>query len=126
MNILLTGMQRSGTTLLRRILIVHPGVRRMCHESFFLTKHKNAKSLSNYMNTRGINSKKHIWGEKCPYYPNLRKIKVETYCQTLHNWYPKKFRVVHIIRHPIDVANSNVKKFRYIKRIFIFRRPYSN
>ena len=74
MNILITGIQRSGTTLLRRIFTVHPQVKRIFHESFFLTKFKTAKTLRNYLiNARGINPKKDIWGEKCPYFPNIRR-----------------------------------------------------
>jgi len=117
MNILITGMQRSGTTLLRRIFQVHPEVRHMFHESFFLTKFNSSRALRNHINSRKINSKKDIWGEKCPYYPNIRKIKIEDYCKKAHQWYPKKFRVVHVVRHPLDIANSNVKKFDYIKSI---------
>lgn len=117
MNILLTGMQRSGTTLLRRIFTIHPQVKRMFHESFFLTKCANPTLLTRRITATNINPKKDIWGEKCPYYPNIRKIKPEDYCEKLHRWYPKKFRVIHIVRHPIDVANSNVKKFKYVKNI---------
>lgn len=110
-------MQRSGTTLLRRLFTIHPQVRRVFHESFFVSKFRDAKALSTHVNHKGLNPKKNIWGEKCPYYPNIRKIKPEVYCDTLHKWYPKKFKVVHIIRHPIDIANSNVKKFNYIRDI---------
>jgi len=102
---------------LRRLFTIHPEVRKIFHESFFLSKHKNARSLSTYVKHHYINPKKDIWGEKCPFYPDIKKIKPETYCRKLHSWYPKKFRVIHIIRHPIDVANSNIKKFDYIRDI---------
>ena len=117
MNILITGMQRTGTTLLRRIVTIHPQVKRIFHETFFLTKCLNPVLMKNRINSMGINFKNDIWGEKCPYYPNIRKMKVEQYCETLHNWFPNKFRVIHIVRHPMDVAISNVKKFKYVKSI---------
>jgi len=126
MNILITGMQRSGTTLLRRIFTIHPQVRHIFHESFFLSKFKTSKLLNAHMKSIDINPKQKRWGEKCPYYPNIRRIRPEEYCETLHEWYPKKFRVVHIIRHPIDIAKSNVEKFKYIKSVHAPLRMYKS
>lgn len=126
MNILITGMQRSGTTLLRRIFSIHPQVKKVFHESFFLAKFKTSKSLYIHLNTCGINPKKQIWGEKCPYFPNIRTVKVEDYCRILHERYPKKFRAIHIVRHPIDIANSNVAKFKHINNIKVPIRMYKN
>jgi len=117
MNILVIGMQRSGTTLLRRLCLVHPKVRKMFHEHFILKKCTSVKDIEKYIKKYGINSKKHIWGEKCPYYPNIRKIKPENYCERLYELYPDKLKVIHIIRHPLDIANSNVKKFKNINNV---------
>jgi len=114
MNILITGFQRSGTTLLRRILTIHPEVRKIFHESFLLSRYQDKESLLNFIKQTKINKKPYSWGEKVPYYPNLRKIPVLKYCQTWNNYFKNNSRIIHIIRHPYDVALSNVTKFKDI------------
>ena len=114
MNILIIGFQRSGTTLLRRLLQLHPHVRRIYHESFFLSKIKDKQTLLQYVGQRGVNVQKDDWGEKCPYFPGLKKIPVYKYCEMWDRHFGANSRILHIVRHPYDVALSNVKKFKHI------------
>ena len=117
MNILIIGFQRSGTTLLRRLLQLHPKVRRVYHESFLLNKIKEKQTLLQYVDQRGINIKKDNWGEKVPYFPNLKGIPVFKYCETWNRYFGSNSRILHIVRHPYDVALSNVHKFKHIKSL---------
>ena len=115
MNILIIGFQRSGTTLLRRLLQLHPQVRRLYHEFFFFDKCKDKQSLIHYVSQRGVDTNKDNWGEKCPYYPNIKGIPVYKYCEKWNRYFGGNSRILHIVRHPYDVAISNVKKFKHIK-----------
>jgi len=117
MNILIIGFQRSGTTLLRRLLQLHPQVRRVFHESFFLAKTKDKQTLIQHVERMGVNTEKDNWGEKCPYYPNLKKIPIFKYCDIWNRYFGDKSRILHIVRHPYDCALSNVKKFKHIPSV---------
>ncbi len=117
MNILIIGFQRSGTTLLRRLLQLHPQVRRIEHESFFLNKIHDKQTLIQHVSRIGINPQTDNWGEKVPYFPNIRKIPVFKYCENWNRYFGSNSRILHIVRHPYDVALSNVKKFKHIKSL---------
>lgn len=116
MNILIVGFQRSGTTLLRRLTQLHPQVKRIFHEQF-LIKHCSTKDILLDYVKKSINTKKDNWGEKVPYYPSARKYPILRYCQKWEEYFGDNSRILHIIRHPYDVAFSNVKKFKNIKSI---------
>ena len=76
MKILIVGFQRSGTTLLRRILHSHPEVRRIFHEEFLLKKCPTKDSLHRYLMNYDIFPDEDNWGEKVPFYPSARKIPI--------------------------------------------------
>ena len=116
MNILIIGFQRSGTTLLRRLLQSHPQVDKIFHESFLLTECKTKQQLIQHVDQRGFDVNKGNWGEKVPYFPNLKKIPVVKYCEKWNRYFGKSSRILHIIRHPYDCAISNVKKFKHIHK----------
>lgn len=112
MKILIIGFQRSGTTLLRRLVTMHPKVRSIFHEEFLLTKYKTLESLKDYIKRRKINIDQENWGDKTPYYPNIRKIPVGRYCETWNQYFGKQARILHIFRHPYDIAFSIDNKYR--------------
>lgn len=112
MQILIIGFQRSGTTLLRRILSVHPHIKAMWHENFLLTKYKDKESLLRVVKSRGVSPTVDNWGEKCPYYPAIRKTPVMKYCKTWTEYFGDTSRILHIVRHPIDVSLSVKAKMK--------------
>jgi len=112
MQILIIGFQRSGTTLMRRIIHGHPNVKRIFHESFLLKRYQNKRLLVNFISSCGLNPKRDTWGEKVPFYPNLRKIPTLQYCDKWNEWFGNNSRILHIIRHPIDVSLSISKKYK--------------
>lgn len=117
MNILVIGFQRSGTTLLRRLLQLHPQIRKIYHEIFLLKKYNDKQSLLQFVSQSGINIKTENWGEKVPFFPTTKKNIILKYCEQWNEYFGKNSRILHIIRHPYDVALSNVKKFKYVKNI---------
>lgn len=124
MKILIIGFQRSGTTLLRRLVTMHPDVRSIMHEYFLLAKHKNEGAVKSLMQSRGI-KKDENWGDKTPYYPNIRRIPVKKYCEHWRQIFGKQARIIHVYRHPYDVAFSIDHKYKgqnFIKGISLYRR----
>lgn len=118
MKILLVGFQRSGTTLLRRILQVHPEIHRVFHEAFILTKTKTKDQVLQFAHQQGIgNPMKENWGEKVPYYPGARKYNIIKYCEKWNTYFENQSRIIHIVRHPYDIANSVVKKYKNITNV---------
>ena len=117
MNILIVGFQRSGTTLLRRLLQLHPQVRRVFHEAFLLKMCRDKQSVLDFVSRKGVDPKIDNWGEKVPYYPSARKYPIIKYCQQWERYFGKSSRILHIVRHPYDVALSNVSKFKNINHV---------
>lgn len=107
MKILVVGYQRSGTTLLRRLIGLHPDVSAMIHEKKVLRHGKDKKSVLKYVKRISKSCKENNnWGEKVPFYGNAS---ILSYCKKWINIFGDEARVVHIVRHPVDVAISNVK-----------------
>lgn len=111
MRIFVTGFQRSGTTLLRRLLHNHPEIECMIHErrimNLIKTKDDVAKVVKMYKKWEGsVNGN---WGEKVPWQDTSGK-EIISYCKKWNNIFvgdnPK---IIHIIRNPISIGLSNVK-----------------
>jgi len=92
-KILIIGFQRSGTTLLRRLMHNHPDVVYCIHEKRILNK----EDVQSY-----INNKLKL------------KIRIKNNIINYSNRWLEKFganaRILHITRDPMDVALSNIKK----------------
>lgn len=117
MKILIIGFQRSGTTLIRRLFDIHPDVQRMVHERRVLNnknlvkrirRERRLKIVSKDGFSIDINIDKN-WGEKVPWVSDGKDI-----IRYTNKWleeFGEDARIIHITRHPKDVANSNKKKF---------------
>lgn len=118
MQILLIGFQRSGTTLLRRIIQLHPNIKKMFHEKLVLRRLESHDKLLNiFLESFNIDIKNDNWGEKVPYYHSAKKYNPNKYVQLWFKTFPRNGRVIHIIRHPYDVAFSTIKKYPAKKTI---------
>jgi len=117
MKILVIGFQRSGTTLLRRLIQIHPEVKRISHEKFYLIKYgTNKEAIRRHF--KKIDIDKDVWGEKVPFYGNIRNnISAVKYCNMWNELFYPESRIIHIVRHPIDVGFSCVRKYKNIKTI---------
>lgn len=117
MKILIIGFPRSGTSLMKRIIMRHPDV-----EKIFFEANLMKRIGTNRENTLNIllPPKKNV-GEKVIYEKGIMGTKrsgsptpVE-YCQRWNNRFKKEARIIQIIRHPYDVWNSILIK-KYIAR----------
>lgn len=113
MQILITGFQRSGTTLLRRLIDLHPDVQIMIHEGRVLKNANNVRAIKEglfiYDNKRirvEVDVNKN-WGEKIPWY-NGSGNDALNYCRKWMILFGESARVIHIIRDVNDVVNSNL------------------
>jgi hypothetical protein len=110
MKILVIGYQRSGTTLLRRLIGLHPDVAAMIHEKRILNHGKEKKKVLEYVSKISKSCKENNnWGEKVPFYGTAS---ILSYCKKWIKVFGDEAIIVHILRHPVDVAISNVKMKR--------------
>ena len=116
-NILIIGHQRSGTTLLRRLINAHPSVYVMFHEVWILNK----DNIKNDPKKGGLGIGEPS-GEKIVYV-NRNTTAVKEYIRTWRSCFRKDTRVIHIVRHPLDVALSNVK-LKWAKNINLALQDY--
>lgn len=117
MQILLIGNSRSGTTLLRKLISLHPQVHCMLHETWLLHMLKGQNIGRIMWDIQGIPTRftfdlNESWGEKIlTDYPCIDYGVVDAvdYC-LLWREYFKRNVVILIVRHPIDVIFSMAKK----------------
>jgi len=114
-RIFVTGFQRSGTTLLRRLIQFHPEIRKMAHEATILANEDRFKKYTIDKNMTDNNS----WGEKVPFYTsNIKRgfnKSIVEYCKSWNNKFKEKSKIIHILRHPYDVSISNQNKYKGLK-----------
>ena len=131
MQILIFGFQRSGTTLLRRIVNLHPNIKRVFHEQLVLNKLRgNKRFLNIFLENAGIDIKNDNWGEKVPYYHKAKSHNPINYLKLWFKTFSRYGIVIHIIRHPYDVAFSTLEKYNNKKSISgplkVYKRAVSN
>ena len=110
-RLFVTGFQRGGTTLVRRLLHTHPQVECMIHEGRILNKSKNIEDVyrvaQNYRKWEGdIDG---VWGEKVPWNSGSGE-EITSYINRWVKFFKEDARIVNIIRHPVDTGLSNQKK----------------
>lgn len=136
MKIFITGFQRSGTTLLRNLFSLHPEIKHVFHEQCVLRHFsskkqiKKVKKLPDWITTntkdkRGKYRRRTTvdidfdmlndsWGEKVPYYNLFFKKGFNgpfvNYCKLWNQYFYPDCKIVHIIRHPLDVGLSTKKR----------------
>jgi hypothetical protein len=103
-RVLITGFKHSGTTLLHQLLNAHPDVDRIENEAGYIEL-KNAKEwvLSQASN------KHFVWGDKLPWSTRKNDLKAQRAIAFSKKWlriFQKKGRVLHLVRHPVDVSLS--------------------
>jgi len=131
-RILIIGFQRSGTTLLRRLLCQHPDVAYIIHEGRLLKTTNDRQVVyecaQRIAEENGIkaNLRNSAWGDKVPFCASSPK-KIVGYCRKWQAMFGEKARVLIIVRHPYDVAISSEKAFEQnperILRVFASSMP---
>ena len=106
-NVFITGFERSGTTLLRRLVSMWPGYEKdVVHEQRKLLTYKTRQEAENNYNDQYSSIKS---GEKIPYYGNSDFIL--NYIERFHDFWPEGL-IFHIVRNPIKVAESCLRTFK--------------
>jgi hypothetical protein len=94
-KILVTGFQRSGTTLTRRLIEFHPDVWQIKHEARILRHPKKLAKIT-----------APIWGDKVPWNSGNGH-EVMSYADRWVQRFGEAHRIIQVIRDPAAVARSN-------------------
>lgn len=110
--VFITGFERSGTTLLRRLVSMWPGFEKdLIHEGRKLLGYKTRQESENNYKDEYSSIKS---GEKIPYYNNSDFI--TDYITKFKEFWPDSI-IFHIVRLPADVAASCKRTFYRPKNI---------
>lgn len=108
-KILITGFKHSGTTMLMNLLRAHPQVGWIEMEEGYIEYDKPKEWILMMAKKRVPNLKKEMWGEKLPWGDRDNDFNARRPISFSKKWlkiFGKKARILHILRHPIDVASS--------------------
>jgi len=122
-KILIIGFRHSGTTMLMQLLRAHPEVGWIEFEEGYIEFDKPKEWILMLAKKKVLDLKKYAWGEKIPWALRENDIKGHRVINFSKKWlkYFKDGRVVHILRHPLDVAMSGhgnqvgEQELKYIK-----------
>ena len=108
-KILITGFKHSGTTLLHNLIKDHPQVGWIEFEEALIEYDKSPQWILAMAQNSGVNLKNEAWGEKLPWGTRENDWKAKRAIMFTKKWlhyFRKEARVLHILRHPLDVALS--------------------
>ena len=108
-KIFITGFRHSGTTMLMQLLRAHPQVGWIEFEESYIEFDKPKNWVLMQASRKVSNLKKYAWGEKIPWGTRKEDVDGKRAIEMIRKWlkmFRGKARVLHILRHPIDVAIS--------------------
>jgi len=108
-KILIIGFRHSGTTMLMQLLRSHPQVGWIEFEESYIEFDKPRKWILMLAKKKVPDLKNYAWGEKIPWALRENDKQGERVIKFSKKWlkfFRKDARVLHILRHPIDVALS--------------------
>lgn len=108
-KILITGFMHSGTTLLLQLINSHSEVGWIQFEDGYIEFDKPKEWVLLMAKKRVPDLKKYAWGEKIPWGNRVNDKHAERVIRFSKKWlkyFRKEARVLHILRHPCDVASS--------------------
>lgn len=105
-KILIIGFQHSGTTMLSLLMQAHPQISRLYNEERLIELDKPKEFIMFIVGDEVYpNGKKMAWGDKVPWIDG----KGDRIIRLSKRWikfFGKDARIIHILRHPLDVALS--------------------
>lgn len=108
-KVLIIGFRHSGTTMLMQLLRAHPQVGWIEFEESYIEFDKPKEWVLMMARKKVPDLKKFAWGEKIPWALRENDIEGQRAIKFSKKWlkyFKKDGRVLHILRHPIDVALS--------------------
>jgi len=108
-KILITGFRHSGTTMLMQLLRAHPQVGWIEFEESYIEFDKPREWVLMLAKKKVPDLKNYAWGEKIPWALRKNDIEGQRVIEFSKKWlkfFKKDGRVLHILRHPLDVAMS--------------------
>ena len=99
----------SGTTMLHQLIKAHPQVGWIENEECYIEYDKPKEWVLMFAKKKVENLKTHAWGEKIPWGHRESDAKGKRIIKIISKWleyFPHQARVLHILRHPLDVALS--------------------
>ena len=112
-KILITGFRHSGTTMLHQLVKAHPQVGFIENEESLIEFDKPKNWMLMIASKKVPNMKKFSWGEKIPWGTRKEDVNGQRAIRMTKKWlkfFKGKARVLHIVRHPFDVAMSGSGK----------------
>lgn len=105
-KILIIGFQHSGTTMLRLLIQAHPQVSKIYDEHRYIEINKPKEWLMPIIKKDIYpNGKRMSWGDKIPWVDGKGN-RIIRLSKRWFKFFGKTARVIHILRHPLDVALS--------------------
>ena len=108
-KVLITGFRHSGTTMLHQLIKAHPQVGFIDNEQSYIEFDKPKEWVLMFAKKSAGNLKKNVWGEKIPWGTRPADIGGKRAIGMITKWlkyFGRDARVIHILRHPIDVSLS--------------------